>query len=232
MFGNAVGTIERRILVNYAADPDIAKTLIPTDLKLHIVNGKAIVGVCLIRLTNMRPSWAPPFVGLTSENIAHRIAIEYDTDTGEKATGVYVPMRHTNSLVTSKIGSRIYPGVYKMAKFATKETGKEHKISVVSKQDPTKIEIEATETTDFKSDLFSTFEEASNFFKCSSVGFSPDRNGCELEGIKLATSKWEMHPMEVQSMSSNLYDDPNIFPEGTIKFDGALLMKNIGVTWE
>lgn len=230
MDSKVIGTIERRILVNYAADPEIAKSLIPSDLKLQLINGKAVVGVCLIRLTNLRPKWLPPIFGLTSENIAHRIAIEYNDDS-ESATGVYVPIRHTNSLLSTYVGSRMYPGVYKMAKFHTHETDTQHKVSAISRDKTMSIEIDAIETSDFSSNLFSNFDEASNFFKCSSVGFSPDRQGCELEGIELKTNKWEMTPLKVSSIRSSTYDDLKVFPKGSIEFDSALIMKDIDVTW-
>ena len=68
------GIIDRRMLVNFTIDPDIAKTIVPTPFKPKIYNGKAIAGICLIRLKQVRPKGLPAFVGFGSENGAHRIA--------------------------------------------------------------------------------------------------------------------------------------------------------------
>ena len=45
----------------------------------------------------MRPGWFAPRVGLRSENVAHRIAVEWDEGSGTRA-GVYIFGRHTSSL--------------------------------------------------------------------------------------------------------------------------------------
>jgi hypothetical protein len=55
-----------------------------------------MAGICLIRLEQMRPRFAPPVVGLTSENAAHRIAVEWD-EHGTRREGVYIPRRDTSS---------------------------------------------------------------------------------------------------------------------------------------
>lgn len=41
------------------------------------VVAEAIVGICLIRLKNIKPKGFLDFLGLSSENGAHRIAVEW-----------------------------------------------------------------------------------------------------------------------------------------------------------
>ena len=178
----SIGTIDRRILINYSADPGIVQHLVPEGLKLHLVNTRAVVGICLIRLKNIRPKYVPSYLGITTENIAHRIAVEYKQD-GETKTGVYVPMRHTNSYLTSTVGTRIFSGVYKPAIFQVKEKAGHYSVAAESRDGEISIAIEAEQNENFKSKLFNNFEEASDFFKCSPVGFSPDTKGCEFEGV-------------------------------------------------
>jgi hypothetical protein len=74
------GIIERRILVNFTVDLAVAKTIVPLPFTPKVVNGKAIVGICLIRLSQVRPKGLPAFVGVGSENGAHRIAVDWDED--------------------------------------------------------------------------------------------------------------------------------------------------------
>lgn len=72
------GYIERKILINFIADSNVVEKIIPFPFRPKIYKGKAIVGICLIRLRNMKSKVFPDFVGLNSENGAHRIAVERD----------------------------------------------------------------------------------------------------------------------------------------------------------
>src|SRR5450631_100992 len=76
------GVIDRRLLVNYRVDPEIAARWLPAPFRPQLVNGFAVAGICLIRLVKLRPVGAPRWAGLTSENAAHRIAVEWPTKTG------------------------------------------------------------------------------------------------------------------------------------------------------
>ena len=84
------GLIERRLLVNYRVDPEVAARLLPEPLRPQLVAGSAVAGICLIRLGQMRPGGLPAWMGLRSENAAHRVAVEWDTRSGVES-GVYIP---------------------------------------------------------------------------------------------------------------------------------------------
>lgn len=100
--------IERRLLVNYRVTPDAAARLLPAGLRPQLVRGHAVAGICLLRLGSARPTWAPPPVGLRSENAAHRISIEWDGPDGVE-TGVYITRRDTGSRINSWAGGRVFP---------------------------------------------------------------------------------------------------------------------------
>src|SRR3954471_4682509 len=89
------GYIDRRILVNFTADPDVVNKIIPAPFKPKLYKESAIVGICLIRLKNIKPKGFPGFLGISSENGAHRIAVEWEED-GETREGVYIPRRDTS----------------------------------------------------------------------------------------------------------------------------------------
>ena len=44
------GTIRRRVLLNYRADPQIIQAQLPPQFRPQLHKGHAVVGVCLIRL--------------------------------------------------------------------------------------------------------------------------------------------------------------------------------------
>lgn len=88
------GYIDRRILINFTADPAVVKQVIPAPFRPTVYNGKAIVGICLIRLKNIKPKGFPDFVGVNSENGAHRIAVEWDDGPDIKSGRVYPQERY------------------------------------------------------------------------------------------------------------------------------------------
>src|SRR5690242_17682354 len=69
------GVIDRRILVNYHVDPGILATLLPPPFRPKLVHGVGMVGICLIRLKHIRPAFLPSWLGIGSENAAHRAAV-------------------------------------------------------------------------------------------------------------------------------------------------------------
>ena len=91
-----IGTIRRRILVNFRADPDVIQHFLPQGFRPKLQDGHAVAGICLIRLENIRPKFVPDLVGINSENAAHRIAVEWD-ENGDVKEGVFIPRRDTDS---------------------------------------------------------------------------------------------------------------------------------------
>ncbi|MSQ93685.1 MAG: hypothetical protein EXR98_03920 [Gemmataceae bacterium] len=96
------GVIDRRILVNYHVDPGVLAALVPPPFRPKLVGGLGMVGICLIRLKQVRPRFVPAFLGISSENAAHRTAVEWD-DVGEPSCvssrvreGVYIRRRDTS----------------------------------------------------------------------------------------------------------------------------------------
>jgi hypothetical protein len=225
-----VGTIDRRILINYRADKEVIKNILPKPFRPKLVKGNAVVGVCLIRLKNIRPKVFPFNIGISSENGAHRIAVSWE-ENGETKEGVFIPRRDTSSMLNSLAGGRIFPGFHHLADFKVLEQNGAYNVGFKS-DDGTFLEIAARETDQWSSQ--SIFEDqgcASDFFRQGSVGYSPDRSGSTFQGLELGTKRWEVSPLAVSSVRSSFFENKSLFPEGSIKFDNALLMRNIDHEW-
>jgi Uncharacterized conserved protein (COG2071) len=222
------GLIDRRILVNFTADPDIIQKIIPRPFRPKVYKGKAIVGICLIRLKHIRPKGLPGFVGISSENGAHRIAVEW-VDNGITKEGVFIPRRDTSSLLNSLAGGRIFPGRHYHAKFDIKEDGDHYHIAFKS-SDGTTISIDADKTATFNpNSIFQNLNNASNFFEAGAIGYSP--NGEKYDGLQLNIFKWKVEPLNVSAIHSSFFEDETIFPKGSVRFDNALLMTQIKHEW-
>ncbi|WP_346317978.1 DUF2071 domain-containing protein [Chitinophaga sp. YIM B06452] len=217
------GVIDRRILINFTAEPTVVQAMLPSCFRPKIHNGKAIVGVCLIRLKQVRPKGFPAFTGVSSENGAHRFAVEWDED-GVVKEGVYIPRRDTSSRLNAFLGGRFFPGKHHRADFNVEESGGNFRVSF-SSDDDTRIAITAKIADHFPADsVFSSLEEASAFFEKGSVGYSPGRDA-GLDGLKLYAYRWEVQPLEVSEIHSSYFKDK------AVCFDNALLMTNIEHEW-
>jgi hypothetical protein len=223
------GIIDRRVLINYTVDPEIIAKLIPKPFRPHVYNGKAIVGICLIRLKHIRPKGLPAFVGLSSENGAHRIAVEWD-ENGEVKNGVYIPRRDTSSLINNIVGGRIFPGEHCLAKFNVEESNGNYAISFNS-SDNTSIAIEAKKTNSFNSNsIFQNLSAVSDFFENGRIGYSPNGK-TKFDGMWLKTNQWKVEALEVKSVVSSFFANETNFPKGSVQFDNALLMTNVEHEW-
>lgn len=223
------GYIERRILINYMIDPEVAAKIIPAPFRPKLYNGKAIGGICLITLKSIKPKGFPDFIGIASENGAHRFAVEWE-EKGVVNEGVYIPRRDTSSTLNAIAGGRFFPGVHHLSDFTVNEAASNYSIGFINK-DATSITIEATETPLFNPDsIFGTLQNASTFFEKGCIGFSPNKNS--FDGLQLYIHNWEVKPLDVTNVSSTYFDNLNLFPKGSIVFDNALLMTNIEHEWQ
>lgn len=225
------GIIDRRMLINFRVRPEIIRKLLPPFFRPKLINDWAMAGVCLIRLKAIRPRGFPAICGLTSENAAHRIAIEWD-ENGVVCEGVFIPRRDTSSILEGLAGGRIFPGIHHLATFEVNEERDEYQFQMRSHDGAVSVELRARRTTCIPAtSIFASLDDASDFFARGSVGYSATNNPNCCDGLELHTSCWKVEPMEVQSLRSSFFGDPRLFPKGTIEFDCALLMRNIEHEW-
>jgi Uncharacterized conserved protein (COG2071) len=230
-FPKVHGVIRRRLLVNFRVDPAVLQRHMPSPFRPKLHDGQAIAGICLIRLEEIRPKRLPRAFGLASENAAHRMAVVWD-DNGSLREGVYIPRRDTGSLINHLGGGRVFPGEHHRAKFDVQETG--NRIALTMRSADRKVEVRAAgqvTSTLPASSVFRSVREASDFFEPGAIGYSATARGDRLDGIMLKTHDWSVEPLAVEQAHSSYFDDRRLFPAGSIAFDCALLMRNIGHEW-
>lgn len=225
------GVIDRRILVNYHVDPAVLAPLLPAPFRPKVVHGAGLVGICLIRLRNVRPAFLPPWLGVSSENAAHRTAVEWD-DNGTVREGVYVRRRDTNSRFNAWAGGRVFPGFHSHAKFSVHETADRFEVALRSDDGVTSMSVRGHRTDVLPaSSVFRTLEEASAFFQTGSLGYSATPDPSRFQGLELQCRNWHVEPLEVEEVRSSFFEDESLFPKGSIEFDCALLMRGIDHEW-
>ncbi|MEO8527806.1 MAG: DUF2071 domain-containing protein [Pseudolysinimonas sp.] len=225
IFGTLRAQVRRRLLFSYRVDPVVARTLIPEPLRPQLVDGSAVAGLCVIGLTDVRPGWLRPKVGLRTENLAHRIAVEWD-EGGETHTGVYVLERHSSALLPVLLGGRLFPGFQKRARFALDETATRYRVRATG--DDVSIDVDVELTDRWESSLFPDVAAASEFYKSGAVGWSPRRDGT-VEPLELSSEGWLASPGLVHHVESSFLD---ALPAGAATLDSVLVMRDIPSVWE
>lgn len=227
------GIIRRRILLNYRVDPAAAQRILPGNFRPKLFEEYSIAGICLIRLEEIRPAGLPRFVGISSENSAHRIAVEWEDGSGTTREGVFVPRRDTDSWLNSLAGGRIFPGVHHHSKFHVADRDGRISIKVVPDDgDGPLVDIEARESDDFpENSVFGSLEESSRFFESGCVGYSSRPDSELLDGLLLKVPEWRVSSLAVEKVRSAFFNNREVFPADRIEFDHALLMRDIGHEW-
>ena len=225
------GVIDRRILANYRIDPEVLAQVLPPPFRPKLISGCGIGGICLIRLRGIRPRFFPSFLGFSSENAAHRFAVQWE-DRGQVHEGVYVPRRDTSSRVNALVGGRVFPGVHHLASFDVRETEESFAVALNSVDDATHVRVEGCLESELpSSSIFSSLTEASDFFEAGSLGYSATARKGVFDGIELHVPVWVTEPLDVTRVESSYFEDRGRFPAGSTEFDCALLMRDIRHEW-
>jgi hypothetical protein len=225
------GTIRRRLLLNYRVDPAVISRILPEPFEPKLHRGRAIAGICLIRLEDIRPRGVPRAVGFSSENAAHRIAVTWRTPKGPQE-GVFIPRRDTNSLINRAAGGRIFPGEHHAAKFEVTEEGRNISLAMNAMDGSISVSVSATAADALPaSSCFASVQEASSFFEPGALGYSATRSGEKLHGVLLCTKSWQVEALGVRSVYSSYFADTDRFPLGTVVFDHGLVMRDIAHEW-
>lgn len=225
------GVIDRRMLINFRARPEVVAKMLPPSFRPKLVNGWAMVGICLIRLKDLRPRGFPVLCGLNSENAAHRFAVEWD-ESGVTREGVFIPRRDTSSQLQTWVGGRVFPGVHHHATFKVEETATDFSLEMRSEDGVATVAVKANLASWLiPGSVFWSLADASDFFARGAVGYSATCEAGCWDGLELRTIGWNVEPLNVSMVNSSFFDDRERFPAGTIEFDSALLMRGVDHEW-
>jgi len=225
------GTIDRRVLLNYRIAPDILAAALPLPYRPKTYAGWGVGGICMIRFKGLRPQGMPAWTGLHSENAAHRIAVSWNQD-GEEREGVYIPRRDTNSWLNKTLGGRVFPGIFNRSRFQVEETATSVAVRIV-RQDGGLEAAFSGETVEQlpPGSIFPSLAEATGFFSLGATGYSATRRPDHYHGMELRTLDWTIAPLRIHEATSCFFSDRQRFPEGSVRLDSALLMKNVAHEW-
>jgi hypothetical protein len=225
------GIIERRVLLNYRIDQEVLRNVLPPGFRPKLFKGHGIGGVCMIRFVGLRPRMVPEWLGLGSENAAHRRAVEWDEESRTKE-GVFIPRRDTGSWFNKTLGGRVFPGIFHRSSFAVSESAKSVTVNIRRADGTDEVSFEGIVAKNLPATShFQSTQEAASFFSLGATGYSATREAGHYHGMELRSLNWTVEPMEVTTAYSSFFADKARFPDGSVKLDCALLMRNIQHEW-
>lgn len=225
------GVIDRRVLLNYRLDPDTLRRVLPPPFKPKLYDGHGVAGVCMIRFKGLRPRFVPSWLGLCSENAAHRIAVQWQQD-GEQYEGVFIPRRDTNSWFNKTLGGRVFPGIFQRSRFEARETDSSVALRITRADGGTEIAFAGHLTERLPAtSIFPTLEAAAGFFSLGATGYSATHSDNHYHGMELHSLNWTVLPLHIDEAQSCFFEDRQRFPSGTAELDCALLMRGIEHQW-
>jgi hypothetical protein len=233
MISKLQGLMRRRILINYQVLPELVQPWLPPGFRPKLHHDAAIAGICLVRLEQLRRGGLPAFFGTSSENAEHRFAVIWEKD-GKSHEGVFVSRRDTNSRRNRRAGGGLFPGEQQAATFTVQDDGRKVDVDMVSKQDGREVVVQIRGATAEKLPDCSGFAgvaEVSAFFEAGVLSYSPAKKGGDLEGVRLRAATWEMAPLKTEHVFSSFFNDKERFPQDSILFDCALIMRNLEHSW-
>jgi hypothetical protein len=226
MFQNHTGIMARRLLVNWRITPHAAQAALPPNVRPALINGYAVAGLCLVRLEQLRPTGLPAILGLSSENVAARIGIEFDSPTGTQKS-VFIFHRDTASPVNYALAHHIGFGLHNYAPIHVTEKKTRLQIKMKGTWQSFNVDLSDTQRHPGNS-AFSSLDNAKDFFRGSEVGYSPSKIPNLYHGAKLRLHSWQLDPMIIHHAYSSFIDA--LFPNAAT-LDSAFVMRNIPHTW-
>jgi hypothetical protein len=226
------GIIKRRMLINFRVDAVVMQKQLPAIFRPKLHNGYAIAGICLIRLEQIRPAGLPAFLGFSSENAAHRIAVEWDDSSGLPCEGVFISRRDTSSRLNHWTGGRIFSGEHHLAKFRVTDDGAYVDFVMESDDKNVSVRVRGFESEILPpSSCFGSLAESSHYFEGGSLGYSVTSASSRLDALRLKTLAWKVRAFTIEKVESAFFSNLMLFPVDSVEFDHALIMRDIVHEW-
>ncbi len=224
------GVVERCMLLNYRLDLEVAKRLIPSPFQPRAWGPSALCTISWMRLRQLRPRFLPAVWGMSSENVACRIAVHW-RQRGKPREGLLALRQDTSSRFNTLLTSRMFSAVQHHARFTILEEDHRYTITVDSDDKKTHLHVVASLAPQMaRSSVFRSLAEAAEFFRRATRVSATSRLG-QFEGLELKTHAWQPLPLLVESLDCSYFR--TLMPEAQsgITFDSALLLSEVEHQW-
>lgn len=224
ILGSMRGRIRTRLLVNALVDPDEAARRLPAGLRPHVASEGTVVGCCLLDIADIRPAGVPAVVGTSLRAAGHRISVEWDDDAGTTTTGVYVPLRLTDSRAAIALGGRLFPGVHRRASITLSQADEGLMWLVEPGDDPGAYPVRVAASSTGAAAM-PACEPIGGTCLSAEIGLSPGHRGT-LEAARMAPRHRQAERVDVIELDAAFLTSFSTAVPGP-----SYLMRDVEVTW-
>ena len=83
-------------------------------------------------------------------------------------------------------------------------------------------------STTLSDSVFGNIDDAAEFFRAGSTGWSPGTAAGDLDGLRLQTDAWRVEPTTPVHVHASRFDD---LPAGSAELDSVLVMRDVPAVW-
>lgn len=221
------GRMVRRLLVNATLDVDLVSPLLPPGVVPAVVGGRgrAFVGVCLLRVADLRPGRAPALLGRSFDGLAYRVAVT----TSQGAPAVHIVRRETADRLARCVGGRVFPGTHR--RVDTDVSADELRVVAGGHGGPSLVVEVADEPPRIDhGSVLGDDEAASAFFSAATLATSPARRAGRYECLRMEAPPFSVRAVRPQELVLDRLAWALGAPEpAALRFDSAFLVRDVPV---
>lgn len=218
----------RRLLVNATLDADLVRPLLPPGVAPAAVGAdrrRAFVGVCLLRVADLRPGRVPAVVGRSFDGLAYRVAVT----AADGAPAVHIVRRETADRLARAVGGRLFPGSHRPVD--TEVSADELRVVAGGHGGPPLVVdvVDEPPGPDPVS-VLGNDGAASAFFSAASVATSPARRAGRYEGLRMVAPPFVVRAVRVRELVlDRLAWALGVPTPAALRFDSVFLVRDVPV---
>ena len=222
------------LVITYAFPAPVLEPLVPSALTLDQWEGHGLLAIALVDMAGLRPSAAPPALGIDASFIGYRIFIRARLAAGRRRRGLYVLRTNVNRWVVLA-GTRLLTR-YRTAHATIlwQREGDRLGVQVRSPRARSDLRLVAdlgqTPPQPPAGSPFSSWAQARPFAGPLPWTFAPDRGGEGAVTVKGIRNRWDPQPLAIQHADAALFHRPP-FAAATPTLAAAFRLHDLAYTW-
>ena len=212
------GEIRCRYVLIYRASPEVVARLLPEPMQPAVDREATLVGLCYTRMREPQRGWLPLSMG--TDHLSWRFPVEIPNGDAPPRRAVWVPRRNTSSRFGANWAGKLTPGNWSHSRFEFDEGPTGAELTVES--DALDLHLVCRRTPDLRGSVFLEPCEVADVLRRSGPAHPPFALAPGFDRLELQADLWHLEPLIVDELRARRFDDPELFPPGSIELDCGL----------
>lgn len=219
-----------RFIFNFRLRPEeFAKRLPVPWLKPQVFNGWSVASFCILKLEQVIVWPLPGLLGMQTVSCAYRCGA-IDTSGAAPKPIVYITDRNTDLPIIARLAPWLFADTIPMIRPVITEIGNCHKIEIdyLDRQSLFHAEAQKRPSGEFKSEVFPSLAEYSEFIHAGVLSYTPSIYGDALAKVDLIKEDPAYEPLEANVDFNGL---DGVWADADMEFDSAVRAVGGDYTW-